>query len=86
LHLALQTITFPAIANQIVGANAALGATASSGLAVSYTSVTTSVRTVAGSTATMVSPGASVIHATQAGNNVYSAAPLVSKDITVKAS
>jgi len=86
VHLASQTITFPAVASQIVGANVTLGATASSGLAVSYTSVTTSVCTVAGSTATMVSAGACVIHATQAGNNVYSAAPLVSKDITVKAS
>jgi streptogramin lyase len=86
VHLAPQTITFPAIASQIVGANVTLGATASSGLAVSYTSATTSVCTVAGSTATMVSAGACVIHATQAGNNVYAAAPLVSKDITVKAS
>ena len=86
VHLVAQTITFPAIAAQVVGATVTLGATASSGLAVTYTSVTTAVCTVSGSTATMVSAGACVIHATQAGNATYAAAALVSTDITVKAS
>ncbi len=85
VHLAAQTITFPAVAAQVVGANATLGATASSGLTVSYTSVTNSVCTVSGSTATMVSAGACVIHATQAGNATYAAAPLLSKLIVVTA-
>jgi hypothetical protein len=85
VHLATQTITFPAIAAQVVGANVTLGATASSGLTVAYTSVTTPVCTVNGSTATMLSAGACVIHATQAGNASYGPAALVSKDITVTA-
>ena len=86
VHGNSQTITFPAIAAQTVGATVPLTATASSGLAVSYTSVTTAVCTVSGSTATMVSAGACVIHATQPGNATYAAAPPVAKDITVKAS
>ena len=85
VHLASQTITFPAVAAQIVGANVTLGATASSGLTVSYTSVTTAVCTVSGSTATMLSAGACVIHATQVGNATYAPATLVAKDITVTA-
>jgi hypothetical protein len=85
VHLASQTITFPAIAAQLVGANVTLGATASSGLAVAYTSVTTAVCTVSGSTATMVGAGACVIHATQAGNATYGPAALVSKSFTVTA-
>ena len=83
-HLS-QTITFPAIASQIVGANVTLAATASSGLTVSFSSTTTSVCTVSGTTATMLTAGTCTIHATQAGNSVYSAAPLVSQSITVKA-
>jgi hypothetical protein len=83
VHLASQTITFPAIAAQVVGANVTLGATASSGLAVTYTSVTTAVCTVSGSTATMAGAGACVIHATQPGNATYGPAALVSKSFTV---
>ncbi len=85
VHLAAQTITFPSVAAQVAGANVTLGATASSGLAVTYTSVTTPVCTVSGSTATMVSAGACVIHATQTGNATYGPAPLVSKQIIVTA-
>jgi hypothetical protein len=33
----------------------------------------------------MLTTGTCVIHATQAGNSTYSAAPLVSQSITVKA-
>ena len=63
----------------------ALHATASSGLPVSFASATTSVCTVSGSNVSMLTPGTCVIHATQAGNTAYAAAPLVSLDITVKA-
>jgi len=84
VHLAPQTINFPAIASQKVGANVTLSATASSGLTVSFSSATTSVCSVSGTTATMLTTGTCVIHATQGGNNVYSAAPLVSQSITVK--
>jgi len=83
-HLS-QTITFPAIASQKVGANVTLSATANSGLTVAFTSATGTVCSVSGTTATMLTAGSCVIHATQAGNSIYSAAPLVSQSITVKA-
>ena len=84
-HLAPQTITFPAVGGQTVGSNLPLAATASSGLTIAFFSATTSVCTVSGTTATMLTTGTCVIHATQAGNSTYSAAPLVSQSITVKA-
>jgi hypothetical protein len=84
-HLAPQTITFPAVGGQRVGSNLPLAATASSGLTIAFFSATTSVCTVSGTTATMLTTGTCVIHATQAGNSTYSAAPLVSQSITVKA-
>ena len=73
------------IASQTVGANVTLSATANSGLTVAFTSATGSVCTVSGTTATMVATGSCVLHATQAGNTTYAAAPLVSQSITVKA-
>ena len=84
VHLAAQRITFPAIASQVIGANLTLSATASSGLAVSFTSATSTTCSVAGTTASMLATGTCVIHATQAGNGVYSAAPLISESFTVK--
>ncbi len=84
VRLAAQTISFAPIASQIVGASVPLSATASSGLAVSFVSLTTPVCTVAGSTASMLSKGTCVIHALQGGNNVYSVAPQVSQDNPVQ--
>jgi hypothetical protein len=80
-----QTITFPnpGPVTYSSGGTFALGATASSGLAVSYTSTTTSVCTVAGSTVTIVTAGTCTIKADQAGNTNYNAAPQVSDDITI---
>jgi hypothetical protein len=66
-----QTITFPAIPSQSVNTQLSLTATASSGLAVSFTSATTSVCTVSGSTASLVAAGTCTIEATQAGSGVY---------------
>jgi len=90
VHLAPQTIAFAPVASQIVGANMPLSATATSGLAVSFVSLTAPVCTVAGDTvsgftASMLAKGTCVIHTLQTGNNVYAAAPQVSQDITVKA-
>ena len=85
VHLVSQTISFPALGSQAVGANPALTATATSGLAVSYTSTTTSVCTVSGSTASMVAAGTCVLHAAQAGNTVYAAAPAQAQSFAVKA-
>jgi hypothetical protein len=73
--LATQTITFPAIGTQVVGANVTLTATASSGLAVSYVSTTPLVCTVSGSNASMVAVGSCGIVATQVGNGYFLAAP-----------
>jgi hypothetical protein len=69
-----QVITFPTIPSQVYGADLTLSATASSGLPVSFDSTTTSICTVTGKTATMVSVGTCTIQATQAGNSDYLAA------------
>ncbi|MGH8083934.1 MAG: autotransporter domain-containing protein [Lysobacter sp.] len=58
-------------------------ATASSGLPVSYSSQTTDVCTIEGSTMTMVSAGTCTIAADQAGNADYSAAPTVLRSIEI---
>jgi hypothetical protein len=80
---ASQTITFGTIAAQNVGTPLTLSATATSGLAVSYASTTTSVCTVSGNTATMLTTGTCTIQATQAGNASYLAATPVSQTFTV---
>jgi sugar lactone lactonase YvrE len=79
-----QTITFPAISNVTFGvAPFTIGATASSGLAVSFTSTKLAVCTVSGSTVTIVGAGTCSITANQPGNATYSAAPAVSRSFTV---
>jgi hypothetical protein len=87
IHLALQTITFPAItATQYVLGTTPLSATASSGLTVAFASATPTVCTVSGTTATLKTTGDCVIHATQAGSKtVYAVAQLVSQGIIVHA-
>lgn len=83
---ATQTIAFPAIAAQVDGAKLTLTATASSGLAVSFTSSTPKVCTISGTTATMIAAGECTVAAAQAGNTDYKAAPTVTQSFTVKAS
>ena len=84
VHLNAQTITFPAItATEYILGQVPLSATASSGLAVSFASATSSVCTVAGTTASLIATGTCVIHATQAGNSAYTPAPLVSQSFVV---
>ena len=79
-----QTITFGTIAGKTYGDAAfSLGATASSGLAVSYASTTTDVCTVSGSTLTIVSNGTCSITASQAGDVNWLAATDVSQSFTV---
>ncbi len=80
-----QTITFPAITAQTAGTTAALGATASSGLTVTYASTTPAVCTVSGSTANLLAAGTCSITASQAGNTYYPAAAAVSQSFSVKA-
>ena len=78
-----QSIAFSAIPAQKVGTPLALSATATSGLAVSFASSTTSVCTVSGVTASFAAAGTCTIVASQPGNSTYSAAPSVSQSFTV---
>jgi hypothetical protein len=78
-----QTITFATPGAQNVGTPLALSATATSNLAVTFASTTTSVCTVSGTAATMVSTGTCTIQATQTGNSTYAAAPMISQSFTV---
>ena len=81
---AAQTITFGALSNVIVGvAPFSISATASSGLPVTFTSTTTSVCSVSGSTITIVATGTCSIIGNQAGNATYSAASPVTQSFTV---
>ena len=79
-----QTITFGTLAAKTFDQGPiTLGATASSGLAVTYTSTTTSVCTVSGTTVSFVTTGTCTIKADQAGNGNWSAATTVSKSFTI---
>ena len=81
-----QTITFPTIPSKAFGSGTfTLTATASSGLAVTFTSTTASVCTVSGTTVTLVSVGICTLQANQAGNGSYGAAPTVSQQFSVTA-
>jgi uncharacterized protein (TIGR03437 family) len=84
--LTAQTISFGALSNQVLGAAPiALNATASSGLPVSFSSLTTSVCVVSGATVNPVAVGTCVIQASQAGNATYGAAVPVNQSFTVTA-
>ncbi len=81
---ASQTITFANPGTQTYGASPTLAATASSGLAVSFTSATASVCTVTtGGALSVVALGTCTMDANQAGNTDYTAAPTVSQSFTV---
>ena len=80
---ASQTITFPNPGAKTYGvAPITLTATASSGLAVSYT-VTSGPATVSGSTLTITGAGSVTVQATQVGNGNYTAATLVNVTFAV---
>jgi len=81
-----QAITLGSPGNQTLGtAPPALAASASSALSVSLAGTTPSVCTVSGTTLTLVAVGTCSVTATQAGNNIYAAAPPVSVSFTVAA-
>jgi microsomal dipeptidase-like Zn-dependent dipeptidase len=83
-QLLTQTIAFGPLANQTFGAPPfAIGATASSGLSVSFASTTVSVCTVSGATVTLAGAGTCTIQATQGGSTTYSAATPVSRSFLV---
>ena len=82
--LGSQTITFGALSNVSLGAAPfPVGATASSGLTVSFASTTLPVCTVSGNIVTILAAGTCTIAASQAGNASYAAAPTVSQSFTV---
>jgi len=66
-----------------VGQTATLSATATSGLAVSFTSTTPSVCTVSETTVTYVAEGTCTLTADQTGDANYNAAPQITQNITV---
>ncbi len=79
-----QTITFAGLPDQSLGTKPfALSATASSGLAVAFSSSTTAVCTVAGANVTLVATGSCTVKASQAGNNSFSAAAPVTQTFNV---
>lgn len=80
---AAQTITFPAIPNQIAGTQLQLSASASSGLPVTFRSSTTGVCIVVNSTASLLRSGTCSITASQDGNAAFQPAPSVSQSFFV---
>ena len=84
LLLSPQTITsFSTLPSLIVGATGTLTATASSGLAVTFSSLTPSICSVSGSTVTGLGTGACTVAANQTGNSSTSAAPQVTQNVSV---
>ena len=80
-----QTISFTIIPAQNAGTSLNLStyASASSGLPVSFTSMTTGICTVSGGTATFIAAGTCTIQASQLGNTSYAAATPVSQSFLV---
>ena len=79
-----QTITFNSLPTKTVGdADFNPGATASSGLTVSYISSNTAVATIVGGLIHIVGAGTATITASQAGNTNYNAAVSVNQSLTV---
>ena len=78
-----QTISFGAAPALSLPGTAAVSASASSGLAVTFSSTTPGICTIGGSTVTAVAPGTCTIAADQAGNSTYAQAPQVIQNISV---
>jgi hypothetical protein len=79
-----QTITFGPLPNkQVTDPPFTVSATASSGLPVSFASLTPAVCTVSGSTVTLVNTGTCTLQATQAGNNIFNPATPVTQSFQV---
>jgi D-arabinose 5-phosphate isomerase GutQ len=79
-----QTITFGSLANKTTAQSpVTVSATASSGLTVSFSSLTTPVCTVSGTTVTLVAPGTCTIRASQGGDANWNAATPVDQSFTV---
>ena len=79
-----QTITFAQPADvPVLPSTATAAATADSGLTVAFTSATTGVCTISGSTVTLVAVGTCTLAADQAGTSVYAPATTVTRSFAV---
>lgn len=78
-----QTITFGPISAQPASTSLVITAAASSGLPVSFISLSPSICTVAGPVVSMLITGTCLIQASQPGNAVYAAAPVVTQSFTI---
>jgi hypothetical protein len=78
-----QTIDFPQLRDVTFGRPVTLTAKASSGLPVTYTTITSGVCTVSGSSATTVKAGTCAVTASQAGNDRYAPARDVQRSFAV---
>ena len=84
VNAAAQTITFPALAGVRLDQAAPVpAATASSGLAVTYSTASAACSVTGGGVITLLHAGTCAIDANQAGNATYAAAPQVSRSFTV---
>jgi hypothetical protein len=82
-----QTISFNPLPDKLVSDPAfSVNATASSGLPVSFASLTPAICTVSGNTVTLISTGTCSIQAVQAGNASFNPAPPVVRFFAVKSS
>ncbi|NCU11270.1 MAG: autotransporter domain-containing protein, partial [Sphingomonadaceae bacterium] len=80
----VNTITFAPLANRALGSGAfTLSATASSGLAVTYSTSTGSICSVSGNTVSLLDIGTCTILADQGGNANFAPAPQVSQSFEV---
>ncbi len=83
---AAQTISFGSLSDRPIGAGAfSVSATASSGLVVSFSTLTASVCTVAGTAVTPVTTGVCTLRASQAGDSSYTAAVDVDRSFNIVA-
>lgn len=78
-----QSVSFSTAPALTFGGTAVVNATATSGLAVAYSSTTPTVCSVTGSTVTALAVGTCTIAANQAGNGNYNAATQATQNITV---
>ena len=84
-HLKAQTIAFPAVSSVTYGtaSSVKLGASASSGLSVGYSSDDASVVRISHDTAWILAAGTVTVTASQSGNLTYDSASSVSRVLTV---
>lgn len=78
-----QTISFSNPGSQTVAAPLTVSASSTSGLAVTFSSATTSVCTISGTAVALIASGTCTIDASQAGNSDYAPAATVAQSFTV---